>query len=163
MKLSGIFAKTITLLRSNKRRKNCRYQSMEEMLSHSEHNFLGILNESLPRGYEIIAKVRITDVLTPSEIFELQNCSAALHRHSPKHFDYILCEKHTLTIVAVIELDDHNHIQREARARDKFIERACKTAGFKLLRFPYRSSYHVHIIREIIIHSLNSPYLVQSL
>lgn len=163
MKLSGIFTKTITLLKSDKRNKNYRYQSMEEMLSHSEHSFLRILNESLPRGYEIIAKVRITDVLTPGEIFELQNCSAALHRHSPKHFDYILCEKHSLAIVAVIALDDRNHIQREARARDKFIEKACKTAGFKLLRFPYRSSYHVHIVREIITHSLNSPNLAQSL
>lgn len=163
MKLSGIFAKTITLLKSYKRKNHYRYQSMEEMLSHSEYSFLKILNESLPKDYEIYAKVRITDVLTPSEIFELQNCSATLYRHSPRHFDYILCEKHSLTIVAVIELDDRNHIKREARVRDKFVEKACKTAGFKLLRFPCRSNYRTHIVRDIIIHSLNSPNLVQSL
>ena len=87
------------------------------------------LKESLSKDYEIFAKVRINDVLTPDEISTIQNSNAAIYRIPPKHFDYILCEKRKLSVIAVIVLDDRNHIRREARAKSSFVEKACVTAG----------------------------------
>jgi hypothetical protein len=155
MNIIAIFIKTITLLKFRKKSTNFKYESMEEILSNTEQSFFLVLKESLANDYEIFAKVRITDVLTPDEIFHLQNCNATFYRDLPKHFDYILCEKRTLAIVAVIALDDKDHIQREARARNRFVEKACRTAGFKLLRFPSRSGYRTQAVRDIIINSLN--------
>ena len=155
MNIIAIFTKTFTLLKFRRKSTNFKYESLEEMLSSTEHSFFLVLKESLSNDYEIFAKVRITDVLTPDEIFNLRNWNAAFYKTSPKHFDYILCEKRTLSVVAVIELEDRNHDQRKTRARDSFVEKACRTAGFKLLRFPSRSSYHSQAVRDIIINSLN--------
>ncbi len=155
MNITAIFIKTFTLLKFRRKTTHFKYESLEEILSSTEQSFFLVLKESLSKDYEIFAKVRISDVLTPNEIFNLQNCNAAFYRTLPKHFDYILCEKHTLSIVAVITLDDKNHIQREVRAKNKFVEKACRTAGFKLLRFASRSEYCMQTVREIIISSLN--------
>lgn len=155
MDIIAIFSKTFTLLKFRRKSSHFRYESQEEILSSTEHSFFLALKESLSNDYEIFAKVRITDVLTPDEIFNVRSCSAAIYRIPPKHFDYILCEKRTLTIVAVLELDDTNNIRREARAKSSFVEKACMTAGFKLLRFPSRSSYRAQVVRDVIINSLN--------
>ena len=156
MNIIAIFTKTITLLKFRRKSTRFKYESLEEILSSTEHSFLLALKESLSNDYEIFAKVRINDVLTPDELFNLQNCNAAIYRTPPKHFDYILCEKRTLSIIAVIELDDINQIRREAGAKSSFVEKACTTAGFKLLRFSSRSSYCTRAVRDIIINSLNS-------
>ncbi len=155
MNIIAIFSKTFTLLRFGKESSHFKYESQEEMLSSTEHSFFLALKESLSSDYEIFAKVRITDVLTPDEIFSVRSCSAAIYRTPPQHFDYILCEKRTLTIVAVLQLDDTNTIRREARAKSSFVEKVCVTAGFKLLRFPSRSSYRAQVVRDVIMNSLN--------
>ena len=59
--------------------------------------------------------------------------------------------------IADIELDDSSHNRSKTRARDIFVEKACKTAGLKLIRFPCRSNYHLESIRDKIINSLNLP------
>lgn len=151
----AIFIKSLTSLKLRRKTTRFMYESLEEILSSSEQSFFLVLKESLSKEYEIFAKVRITDVLTPNEIFHLQSCNAAIYTTLPKHFDYILCEKRTLTVIAVIELDEKDHIQREARARNRFVEKACKTAGFKLLRFPSRVEYRTQAVREIVINSIN--------
>lgn len=156
MNIIAIVIKTLTSLKFSKKTARFRYESLEEILSGTEQSFFLVLKESLSKDYEIFAKVRITDVLTPNEIFNLQNCNAAIYTSLPKHFDYIICEKYTLSIVAVIELDEKDHIRREARARSRFVEKACQTAGFKLLRFPSRLEYRTHVVREIVINSLHS-------
>lgn len=155
MNIIAIFTKTFTLLKFRRKSTHFKYESLEEILSSTEHSFFLALKESLSNDYEIFAKVRINEVLTPDELFNVQNCSAAIYRIPPKHFDYILCEKRTLSVIAVIELDDKNHIRREARARSIFVEKACIIAGFKLLRFPSRSSYRTQAVRDVIINSLN--------
>ncbi len=155
MNIIAIFTKTLTLLKFRRKSTHFKYESLEEILSSTEHSFFLTLKESLSNDYEVFAKVRINEVLTPDELFNVQSCSAVIYRTPPKHFDYILCEKRTLSVIAVIELDDKNHIRREARARSIFVEKACITAGFKLLRFPSRSSYRTQAVRDVIINSLN--------
>ncbi|WP_295626514.1 DUF2726 domain-containing protein [uncultured Nitrosomonas sp.] len=156
MSIITIFTKTFTFFRFRRRSKHFKYESLEEILSSTEHSFFLALKEYLSKDYEIFAKVRINDVLTPDEIFTIQNCNTAIYRIPPKHFDYILCEKHTLTVMAVIVLDDRNHIRREARAKSSFVEKACITAGFKLLRFPSRSNYCSKAVRDVILNFLNT-------
>ncbi|MCC7091529.1 MAG: DUF2726 domain-containing protein [Nitrosomonas sp.] len=157
MNIIAIFIKTLTSFRFRRKTARFKYESLEEILSSTEQSFFLVLKESLSKEYELFAKVRITDVLTPNEIFNLQSCNAAIYTTLPKHFDYILCEKHTLSVIAVIELDERDHIQREARARSRFVEKACRTAGFKLLRFPSRLEYRSQAVREIVISSITPP------
>ena len=79
----------------------------------------------------------------------------AFNKISSKHFDYILCSTDTLAPVAVIELDDKSHTSKNTIKRDRLIERACKSADLKLIRFKVKRNYRVEDVREQIEASLN--------
>lgn len=49
-------------------------------------------------------------------------------RFLSKHFDYVLCNKKTLAVVAVIELDDNSHLENKTKKRDAFVEKVCLSA-----------------------------------
>lgn len=134
-----------------------KYKYSGKLLSNAERSFFLVLKQSLSEDdYEIFVKVRIADVLTPVRTLFRRDWFTAFYKISSKHFDYILCDKETLFVLAVIELDDSSHNQIKTRARDVFVEKACKTAGLKLIRFPCRSNYHLESIRDKVITSLNS-------
>lgn len=135
-----------------------KYKSLGKLFSKAEHSFFLVLKQALSNDdYEIFAKVRIADVLTPEESLNRRNWNTAFYKISSKHFDYVLCDKNTLAVVAVIELDDQSHLMSKTRARDIFVEKACKTSGLKLIRFPCRSNYHLESIHNKIMNSLNPP------
>jgi|CXWL01.1.fsa_nt_gi very-short-patch-repair endonuclease len=133
-----------------------KYKYSGKLLSNAERFFFLVLKQSLSEDdYEIFVKVRIADILTPVRTLMRRDWFSAFYKISSKHFDYVLCDKETLAVVAVIELDDSSHNLSKTRARDIFVEKACKTAGLKLIRFPCKSNYHLESIRDKIINSLN--------
>ncbi len=135
---------------------NFKYKSLGRLFSAAEHSFYLVLKQALSDDdYEIFAKVRIADVLTPESGLSRKNWNAAFYRITSKHFDYVLCSKDTLVVVAVIELDDQSHNLIKARARDVFVQKACDTAGLKLIRFPCKSNYHIQSVRDKVINSFN--------
>lgn len=142
----------------SKKLSNFGYRSLGNLFSKAEHSFFLILKQALSdEDYEIFAKVRVADVLRPEKGLNRKNWNIAFYKISSKHFDYVLCDKNTLSIVAVIELDDKSHHQSKTRARDFFIEKACETAGLKLLRFPCRANYQIQSVRDKIISSISLP------
>ena len=135
---------------------NFKYKYSGKLFSNAEHSFFLILRQALLNDdYEIFAKVRIADVLTPEHGLNRRSHNIAFYRIAFKHFDYVLCDKNTLSVVAAIELDDKSHNQTKTHNRDIFIEKACKTAGLKLIRFPCRANYHLESVRNKVISSLN--------
>ena len=135
-----------------------RYKYSGKLLSNAERSFFLVLKQSLSEDdYEIFVKVRIADILTPVRTLISRDWFTSFYKISSKHFDYVLCDKETLAVVAVIELDDKSHNLIKTRARDTFVEKACKTAGLKLIRFPCRANYQLESIRDKIINSLNPP------
>lgn len=134
-----------------------KYKSLGKLFSDAEQCFFHVLKQSLSDQYEIFAKVCIADILTPDHTLNRRSWKFAFFKVSSKHLDYVLCDKETLAVVAVIELDDRIHELSKVRSRDIFIQEACRTADLKLLRFPCRKNYHVQTVREKVINSLNSP------
>ena len=134
---------------------NFKYKPGGNLFSEAERHFFLVLKQILSDEYEIFAKVRIADILTPDHALSRRNWNSAFYKISSKHFDYVLCDKETLAVVAVIELDDSSHNQSKTRSRDIFVEKACETAGLKLVRFPCRSNYHLESVRSKVITSLN--------
>lgn len=133
-----------------------RYRSKENLFSKAEKSFFLVLKQSLADNYEIFSKVRIADVLMPDKGLSRKNWGMAFSRISSKHFDYVLCDKNTLAIVAVIELDDKSHNQKKVIKRDAFVNKACQSANVKLLRFPCKSNYQIQSIRDTVNNSLNN-------
>ena len=69
---------------------------------------------------------------------------------SQKSFDFVLVERGSSFAAAAIELDDKTHLLPERRARDKFINDACRRAGLPLIRLKTARRYDVQQIREVI-------------
>ena len=68
----------------------------------------------------------------------------------------MLCDRDTLSIAVVIELDDKSHATRKAKSRDELLENACVSAKLKLIRFPVKSRYQVKAVREKIEKALGA-------
>ena len=136
---------------------NFKYKPLGNLFSEAERHFFMVLKQALSDEYEIFAKVRIADILTPDHALSRRNWNSAFYKISSKHFDYVLCDKETLSVLAAIELDDSSHNQSKTRSRDIFVEKACETACLKLIRFPWRPNYDLELVRNKVINSLNSP------
>ena len=100
--------------------------------------------------YRILGKVRIADVITPEKGMNRKHWQIAFNRISAKHFDYLLCDKLTLEVIAAIELDDKSHKQTRTQQRDLLIEQACESAKLPLIRFDAKRSYQLELIRSTI-------------
>lgn len=131
-----------------------KYKFSGRIFPEAERSFFLVLKQSLAHEYEIFVKVRIADILAPDHPLNRRMQNSAFFKTSSKHFDYVLCDKETLTVLAVIELDDKSHNLSRTRRRDAFVEKACETAGLKLLRFPCKANYPIKALREKVMNSL---------
>jgi len=131
------------------------YVIRKTLFSPAERSFFGILKQSLSEHYEIFGKVRIADVLLLKKGLDGISWRISLSKITSKHFDYVLCDKRTLQILAVIELDDKTHHQLKTIERDIFVQDICKNSGLPLIRFAVKSEYHIQSVRDKVINHLN--------
>lgn len=133
------------------------YRQKGPLFTPAERSFLGVLDAAISDRYRVFGKVRVADVLLPQKGMSRRKWQIAFNKISAKHFDYVLCCKDTLSVIAAIELDDKSHRKESSQARDKFLESACESAGLKLLRFPAKSGYAINEIRQIIENAIKPP------
>ncbi|GIU39970.1 hypothetical protein TUM3794_16760 [Shewanella colwelliana] len=130
------------------------YRKHKALFSPAERSFLGVLDQAIGDQYRVLGKVRIADVITPQKGMSRQHWQGAFNRISAKHFDYLLCDKESLNVVAAIELDDNSHQRANRQQRDQLITDACLTAELPLIRFSAQRSYHIDKVRSSIHTSL---------
>lgn len=118
------------------------------LLTPAERSFYGVLQQVLASDYQILAKVRLADIIQPVQDSNRSSWQSALNRINQKHVDFVLCDSAHLNIVAVIELDDRTHERIEREVRDSFVDTALKGAGIPVLRVSARQSYSPTQIRE---------------
>jgi uncharacterized protein DUF2726 len=133
------------------------YRQRGPLFSAAELSFLGVLDRAVHGRYRVFGKVRVADVMTPARGLNRKNWQIAFNKISSKHFDYVLCDKGNLEVIAVIELDDKSHNKKETAARDHFLEQACRSANLKLIRFNVRYGYNTVSVLEKIELSLTAP------
>jgi len=130
------------------------YSRQVKLLSHAERSFFSVL-EKAAVDYKVLSKVRIADILNPKSGMTKREWKIAFNKISSKHFDFVLCDKNSLDVVAIIELDDKSHLQKKSMMRDSFVEHACETAELKLIRFDVEKSYQIALVRAVIDSKLN--------
>lgn len=143
------------------------YVKKPHLFSPAERSFLGVLNLALGNDYAIFGKVRVADVLSVATTSNRSRWQQAFNQISAKHFDYVICSKTELEIVAAIELDDKSHNHKHRQRRDKFLEAACGSAKLPLVRFAVKQSYQISEVREHFISKVqptesNTPAIVTS-
>ncbi len=126
-----------------------KYKRVKNIFTPSEKKFYFVLKEVVEDRYLIFAKVRVADVLLPVSAKDRSRWRSAFNKVACKHFDYVLCD-HDLRILAAIELDDASHKRKDRQERDIFLEWACKSAGFPLIRVKTAKHYDKAELRKIL-------------
>lgn len=139
------------------------YRKRGPLFTAAERSFLGVLDQAVSENYRVFGKVRVADIINPEKGMDRKSWQIAFNKISSKHFDYVLCSKDNLEVIAVIELDDKSHNTKKAINRDALLEDACKSAEVKLIRFQAKSGYQVQTVRENIYLVLKPPESVGSL
>ena len=121
------------------------YERREALLSRGELAFYEVLRRCIPIEYGISIKTRLADVVRcPPDYWDTPHG----WRLSQKHVDFVLYDRNTTRIVAVIELDDRSHFTAERQRRDRFLNKVLKVAGVTLLRVRAAARYRVADLRE---------------
>ncbi len=61
--------------------------------------------------------------------------------------DFVICEADS-SVIAVVEIDDRTHGRAKQRQRDEKKNRACSSAGIRMIRWPARGLPDVQTMRE---------------
>ncbi|PTN12708.1 uncharacterized protein DUF2726 [Nitrosomonas aestuarii] len=142
----------------SKRKENSEftYCALPNLFTPAELSFYFVIKQAVSDSFDVFGKVRIADVISPDKEMNRKKWQSAFNRISSKHFDYVICDPNTLTVVAVIELDDKSHNLRKSVSRDLLINDVCKSANIKLIRFEAKSTYQIAFVREAINDVLNA-------
>lgn len=100
------------------------------ILTDNEKEFFHRLQRSLP-DYHVFPQVAVNAILQVSKNVKKARRFGIRNRFSQLHVDYLICEKNTLAVMAVIELDDRTHKAAKDAARDRMLE----TGGYRVIRF----------------------------
>ncbi|SFM44782.1 DUF2726 domain-containing protein [Nitrosomonas communis] len=134
------------------------YYHTKVLFTPAERSFFGVLSKAVSNQYLVFGKVRIADVVGIKKASNKSVKQIAFNQIACKHFDYVLCTKDTLSVVAVIELDDKSHLEEKTIHRDSFVENICRNANLTLIRFSVKTSYQIPAIKNKIMVSLNSSH-----
>ena len=126
------------------------YEKNGPLFSPAERSFFGVLCQAVRDDAVVFGKVRVADVLGPSKGLGRSNWQKAFNRISSKHFDYVICSPDTLSVLAVIELDDKSHSNAKRADRDRFLESASSAAGLPLYRFKAAAKYNISEVRGVL-------------
>ncbi|PSR12532.1 hypothetical protein C8255_26500, partial [filamentous cyanobacterium CCP3] len=132
------------------------YSRQNFLFTKAELSFYRALQEATTERYHVLGKVRVADVLKP-QTENRGDWQRAFNKISAKHFDFVLCDRDSLKVLAAVELDDSSHQRSDRIKRDDFLNQAVKSAGLPLIRFPVQPAYELEAIQQHIVKTLGLP------
>ena len=132
------------------------YSRQKFLFTRAELSFYRALQEATTEHYEILGKVRVADVLKP-QTENRGDWQRAFNKISAKHFDFVLCDRDSLNVLAAVELDDSSHQRSDRIKRDGFLNQAVQSAALPLIRFPVQANYDRDAIQQHIAEILGLP------
>lgn len=142
------------LLGKRKPKRNYSYTSFPTLLSPAERSFFGVLNKIVGDSVIVFSKVRVADTLQPQKGLNRSDWQRAFNSISSKHFDFVLCREHDVSILCVIELNDSSHNSRKRKRRDSLLRDVCDSANLPLIGITARQSYNLEALKDQL-----SPHL----
>ncbi|CAM3779949.1 DUF2726 domain-containing protein [Vreelandella rituensis] len=116
------------------------YVRRASLVTATERRFYHVLESAVGDQYRVMAKPRVADVLTATG-GESKARFQALRKIFGMHFDFAVCDRQSLAVLAVVELDDPSHQQKAAMRRDAVKNHACRQACLPLIRVPTAKEY----------------------
>ena len=115
------------------------------LMTENEKAFFRTLQQALP-GHHVFPQVSFAAFLTDDG---KQKRLAVRARFDRKIADFVVCNRETCEIVALVELDDRTHSAARDRSRDELT----KAAGYQTIRFQSRQKPDEAEIAAIFKHS----------
>lgn len=100
------------------------------LLTDNEKSFFRQLEDALP-GHRVFPQVAFAAFLTEDPALSRQARQALRNKFNRKFADFVVCDRDTLQIVALVELDDRTHVASADQKRDALTQ----AAGYKTVRF----------------------------
>jgi hypothetical protein len=100
------------------------------LLTDNEKAFFGTLQRALP-GHIVFPQVAFAAFLTHDSKLSAKARFALRAKFNRKIADFVICERDTLKIAAIVELDDRTHTTKTDQERDALTS----AAGYKTVRF----------------------------
>lgn len=100
------------------------------LMTDNEREFFHRLERALP-GYYVFPQVAFASFLTHDSSMAGSTRIALRNRFDRKMADFVVCERETLSIVALVELDDRSHRATNDQQRDEIT----RSAGYRTVRF----------------------------
>lgn len=147
--LVGTIILFFTLFLWLKKRARLQYEKVA-LFTPAEKKFLNVLDQTFGNEFRIYGKVRIADTILPKKGLSQKNWNRHFFKISSKHFDYVLCEKKSMDLVCVIELNDRSHEKKDRIKRDQLVEKACRSANLPLIWIPVQKDYDTKMIHHQI-------------
>ncbi len=132
------------------------YRVNPSFLSKDEQAFYKALQRGLGNQFLVLLKVRVCDVLQPQQSLAKSTWQSAFNCIKSKHFDFVLCCPNQFEIIAAIELDNSSHSRATRQKRDKFLNSACDSAHFPLVRITARQIYAAQEIKAAVLSALRA-------
>lgn len=130
------------------------YESRGFLLTPGELAFYKVLRNAVGSTCSIALKVRLADLLhCPDDLWDTRHG----RKISQKHIDFVLYDSASTAIVLAVELDDRSHELRHRRLRDRFVDRALRSAGLRVLRVKAAASYDVARMRLMLDRRMHRP------
>jgi hypothetical protein len=141
-----LFAVAAVLLRSGKPWLE-RIQR-KPLMTENEKSFFRTLQRALP-GHQVFPQVSFAAFLTDDGKLPQQKRWAVRNRFDRKIADFVVCDRNTMEIVAIVELDDRTH----SAAKDRYRDELTKAAGYQTIRFQSRQKPTEAEIAALFKHS----------
>nr|WP_242019833.1 DUF2726 domain-containing protein [Nodosilinea sp. FACHB-131] len=132
------------------------YSRQKYLFTLAETTFYHALQNATQSEYLVFGKVRVADVLKP-QTDNRGDWQRAFNKISAKHFDFVLCDRDRLTVLAAVELDDSSHQRGDRIKRDDFLNQVVKSAGLPLIRFAVQTAYDREAVQRHIAQTLGLP------
>ena len=100
------------------------------LLTANEAEFFRRLKRALP-GYEVFPQVSFAALITDDGSLSPNARWSVRARFDRKISDFVICDRRTLSVVALVELDDRTHRASADRQRDAIT----KAASYQTIRF----------------------------
>lgn len=153
-----IVALLIWWVRSN-RQKNIGfpYSRGSGLFSDVERSFLEVLEQAVGEQHRVFGKVRVADIIDVQTNLKGSLKQIAFERIASRHFDFVVCNKASLAVVCIVELENRAEQRKNREERDTFLISVCDSVSLPLLRMPEKNIYPIASVRTSFLAALGIP------
>ncbi len=135
------------------------FSRKNQLFTQIERSFLTLLEKAVGDQYKIINRVKLADIIDIKAGADVKTKRAALLKLNAKYLDYVLCNSHDMSIVAVIDLVNNSNKEGHKAIPDWFVSGAL-SLWCALLRMKIKAGYAVSDIQQALAAKLGKMPVV---